>query len=149
MKLEDLSTGPLAKYGAAGAVTAISLLLLRRWIAGGVCRSKARLEGKTVLITGANTGIGKETARDLAGRGARVVIACRDLAKAEQAAAEIRSTTGNGNVAVRWLDLASLSSVRQFSREFNEREERLDILINNAGIRCPWQGTAHPPRKVY
>ncbi|XP_058862353.1 retinol dehydrogenase 13-like isoform X2 [Acipenser ruthenus] len=93
MKLEDLSTGPLAKYGAAGAVTAIS---------------------------------------------ARVVIACRDLAKAEQAAAEIRRTTGNGNVAVRRLDLASLSSVRQFSREFNEREERLDILINNAGVMmCP------------
>ncbi|MGH0172537.1 UNVERIFIED_CONTAM: hypothetical protein FKN15_063031 [Acipenser sinensis] len=112
------------------------MLLLRRWIAGGVCRSKARLDGKTVLITGANTSIGKETARDLAGRGARMVIACRDLAKAEQAAAEIRRTTGNGNVAVRRLDLASLSSVRQFSREFNEREERLDILINNAGLPC-------------
>uniref|UniRef100_W5MPS1 Zgc:153441 n=2 Tax=Lepisosteus oculatus TaxID=7918 RepID=W5MPS1_LEPOC len=128
----------LTRCGAVTVVTAISLVLLRKWISGGVCRSRARLDGKTVLITGANTGIGKETARDLARRGARVVIACRDLAKAEAAAAEIRRTTGNGNVAVRHLDLASLCSVRQFARDYLASEERLDVLINNAGVMmCP------------
>ncbi|KAG7282976.1 hypothetical protein CRUP_028493 [Coryphaenoides rupestris] len=112
--------------------------LLRRWIAGGVCRCSARFDGKTVLITGANTGIGKETARDLARRGARVVMACRDLSRAERAAEEIRRSTGNGNVVVRHLDLASTYSVRQFAKEFLGSEERLDILINNAGIMmCP------------
>uniref|UniRef100_A0A667ZXR5 Si:dkey-23o4.6 n=1 Tax=Myripristis murdjan TaxID=586833 RepID=A0A667ZXR5_9TELE len=114
------------------------LVLLRRWIAGGVCRCPVRLDGKTVLITGANTGIGKETSRDLARRGARVVMACRDLTRAERAAEEIRRSTGNGNVVIRHLDLASLYSVRQFAKDFLASEERLDILINNAGVMmCP------------
>lgn len=73
--------------------------------------------------------------------GARVVMACRDLTRAEKAAEEIRRSTGNGNVVVRHLDLASLYSVREFTREFLASEERLDILINNAGgcqenVRC-------------
>ncbi|XP_076827602.1 retinol dehydrogenase 13 isoform X1 [Brachyhypopomus gauderio] len=111
---------------------------MRKWIAGGVCTSKACLDGKTVLITGANTGIGKETALDAARRGARVVMACRDLTRAELAAEEIRQATGNGNVAFRHLNLASLYSVREFAKEFLATEERLDILINNAGVMmCP------------
>ncbi|KAM7421723.1 hypothetical protein PAMA_015730 [Pampus argenteus] len=114
------------------------MAVLRRWIAGGVCRSSERLDGKTVLITGANTGIGKETSRDLARRGARVVMACRDLTRAEQAAEEIRHSTGNGNVVIRHLDLASLFSVRQFAKDFLDSEDRLDIMINNAGVMmCP------------
>lgn len=70
---------------------------------------------------------------DLSMAGARVVMACRDLTRAEGAADEIRQSTGNGNVVVRHLDLASLYSIRQFTKEFLETEERLDILINNAG----------------
>ncbi|KAJ8290085.1 hypothetical protein GJAV_G00008540 [Gymnothorax javanicus] len=113
-------------------------VLLKKWIGGGVCRSQAGLDGKTVLITGANTGIGKETAKDMARRGARVVMACRDLTRGEKAAAEIRLSTGNGNVVVRHLDLASLFSVRQLAKEYCDTEERLDILINNAGVMmCP------------
>ncbi|XP_051918881.1 retinol dehydrogenase 13 [Hippocampus zosterae] len=119
-------------------VTGASLLALRRWMAGGVCRSKARLDGKTVLITGANTGIGKETALDLARRGARVILACRDLTKAHMAANYIRQQSGNNNVVVKRLDLASLQSVRDLAKDVIFNEDRLDILINNAGLMmCP------------
>ncbi|XP_030644591.1 retinol dehydrogenase 12 [Chanos chanos] len=135
---EELKSDRFAKYGAVTAVTAISLVLLRKWIAGGVCRCRVRLDGKTVMITGANTGIGKETAKDMALRGARVVMACRDLTRGEKAAMEIRKSTGNGNVVVRHLDLSSLLSVRQFVHEFTATEDRLDVLINNAGVMmCP------------
>lgn len=60
-------------------------------------------------------------------------MACRDLSRAEKAAEEIRFSTGNGNVVVRHLDLASFLSVRQFAQEYVATEDRLDILINNAG----------------
>ena len=82
---------------------------------------------------GSNSGIGRETALDLARRGARVILACRSLQKAEDVAKEIRAHTGNLEVVVRQLDLGSLRSVREFSSKFIESEERLDILINNAG----------------
>ena len=62
-----------------------------------------------------------------------MVMACRDLTRAEQAAEEIRQSTGNGNVVIRHLDLASIYSVRQFAKDFLDSEDRLDILINNAG----------------
>ncbi|XP_041649439.1 retinol dehydrogenase 13 [Cheilinus undulatus] len=136
--VEDGRGGLLLKYGAVLGVILICFTVLRRWIAGGVCNCSVRLDGKTVLITGANTGIGKETSRDLARRGARVVMACRDLTRAEQAAEEIRQSTGNGNVVIRHLDLASVYSVRQFAKDFMDSEDRLDILINNAGVMmCP------------
>lgn len=64
-------------------------------------------------------------------------MACRDLTRAEQTAEEIRQSTGNGNVVTRHLDLASLYSVRQFAKDFLDAEERLDILINNAGEVTP------------
>lgn len=120
------------------AVAVVGVLALRRHMAGAVCRSKARLDGKTVLITGGNTGIGKETALDMAQRGARVILACRDMTKARIAADEIRQRSGNGNVVVKKLDLESLQSVRDLVKEVEEKEERLDILINNAGVMmCP------------
>lgn len=61
------------------------------------------------------------------------MMACRDLSKAEKAAAEIRRSTGNGNIVVRHLNLSSLLSVREFVYEYTASEDRLDILINNAG----------------
>uniref|UniRef100_A0A4W4G0H2 Uncharacterized protein n=1 Tax=Electrophorus electricus TaxID=8005 RepID=A0A4W4G0H2_ELEEL len=121
-----------------GSISNVGFILLKKWIAGGGCYSSVRLDGRTVIITGANTGIGKETACDMAKRGARVVMACRDFIKAEKAAAEIQRSTGNVNVVVRQLDLASLISVRKFVHEFITTEDRLDILINNAGVMmCP------------
>ena len=108
--------------------------ILRPYIAGGVCTSQAKLEGKTVIVTGANTGIGKETALDLATRGARVIMACRNLLKAEEALKEIVQKSGNKNIVAKRLDLASLKSVREFAEDVNNNEARLDVLVNNAGL---------------
>ncbi|NWR70928.1 RDH12 dehydrogenase, partial [Centropus unirufus] len=114
----------------------------RSYVAGARCRSAARLEGKVVVVTGANTGIGKETARDLARRG-KVIIACRDTAKAEAAASEIRAETGNEQVVVKKLDLADTKSIREFAEKFLSEEKELHILINNAGVMlCPYSKTA-------
>lgn len=108
------------------------------WSSGGVCTSLNRLDGKTVLITGGNTGLGYETALDLAKRGARIILACRDMKKANEAADKIRQLTNNKQIESGHLDLADLSSVRQFSKEMTSKLDRLDILINNAGIMmCP------------
>ncbi|XP_045893449.1 retinol dehydrogenase 13-like isoform X3 [Micropterus dolomieu] len=122
-------------------VTGVGLFGVKKWMAGGVCHSKASLDGKTVLITGGNTGIGKETAVDLARRGARVILACRDMDRANKAAEDVRKRSGNENVTVKKLDLASLRSVRQLAKDVLASEERLDILINNAGVMCcpKWQ----------
>ena len=108
--------------------------ILRPYIAGGVCTSQAKLEGKTVIVTGANTGIGKETALDLATRGARVIMACRNLHKAEEALKEIVQKSGNKNIVAKRLDLASLKSTREFAEDVNKNEARLDVLVNNAGL---------------
>lgn len=67
-------------------------------------------------------------------KGARVILACRDMTRAHIAADEIRQRSGNGNVVVKKLDLASLQSVRDLAKDVSENEARLDILINNAGI---------------
>ncbi|KAM4553003.1 retinol dehydrogenase 12-like isoform 1-T1 [Fundulus diaphanus] len=121
---------------AAVTLTGVGLFGLKKWMAGGVCHSKARLDGKTILITGANTGIGKETAIDMARRGARVILACRDMDRANKAAEEIKKKSGNNNVVVKKLDLASLQSVRLFAKDVGANEQRLDVLINNAGVMC-------------
>lgn len=85
--------------------------------------------GRTVVVTGANSGIGRVTSRVLAERGARVVLAVRDVARGHAAASSIR-----GDVVVRRLDLADLASVRSFAREFTEP---IDLLVNNAGLSLP------------
>ncbi|KAF3700708.1 Dehydrogenase/reductase SDR family member 13 [Channa argus] len=98
------------------------------------CKSTAKLHGKTAIVTGANTGIGLTTAKDLARRGARVILACRDRQRAEAAVQEIIKDTGNNQVIFMQLDLASLKSVRSFVENFLRKESRLDLLINNAGL---------------
>ncbi|XP_033757001.1 retinol dehydrogenase 12-like [Pecten maximus] len=112
----------------------LAFILLRRIVAGGVCVSNKRLDGKTVIITGCNTGIGLETAKELSARGARVIMACRDMAKANKASDIVKKFSGNTDVSVQRLDLASLDSVRKFADTINDNEERVDILINNAGL---------------
>ena len=119
-----------------GAVGSGLFLLFRRYIGGRACSSQVTLEGKTVIITGANTGIGLETAVDLAKRKARVILACRSLERGERAAVEVRQRSGNDNVVFVQLDLASLESVREFAAKILKDEPQIDILINNAGVSC-------------
>lgn len=88
---------------------------------------------RTVLVTGGNTGIGKETARELARRGDDVVIGCRDVTKGEAAAAEILATTGK-KITVMELDLGSVASIRAFAARFLSERPRLDVLVLNAGL---------------
>jgi retinol dehydrogenase 12 len=90
--------------------------------------------GRTFLVTGGNTGIGRATAEELARRGARVFVASRSRAKGEEAAAAISASTGNDAVWFLPLDLADLDSVRACAAAFLARDEPLHVLVNNAGV---------------
>ncbi len=85
------------------------------------------------IITGSNSGIGKETALALSSLGAKVVMAVRDKERGEKAQQEIIDTSGNRNTYLILCDLASIKSIKRFSEEFKSRYSRLDVLINNAG----------------
>ncbi|XP_045143911.1 retinol dehydrogenase 11 isoform X2 [Echinops telfairi] len=125
---------PLLLYMAAPRI--------REMLSSGVCTSPVQLPGKVAVVTGANTGIGKETAKELAKRGARVYLACRDVQKGELVAKEIQTKTGNQQVLVRKLDLADTRSIRAFAQGFLAEEKQLHILINNAGVMmCPYSKT--------
>lgn len=93
--------------------------------------------GKTVLITGANAGIGYETALAFYEKGANVVLACRSLDNALTAMAKMQSLGGTGTLEAAWLDLSSLLAIKQFSEAFLQKHSRLDILVNNAGVMIP------------
>ena len=97
--------------------------------------------GRVAIVTGANSGIGFETARVLAEKGATVVMACRNLVKANPKADEIRGAHPEATVEVMELDLSDLESVRRFADAFRAKHSRLDLLINNAGIMVPPYGT--------
>jgi NAD(P)-dependent dehydrogenase (short-subunit alcohol dehydrogenase family) len=99
--------------------------------------------GVLFLVTGANSGLGYEVSRGLARRGASVVMACRNLQKGERAAAQIRGENPPGELRVMELDLADLASVRRFAAAFRAAYERLDALVNNAGVMAtPYGRTA-------
>ena len=118
----------------AGMVgTSVSLYLLRIYMNGGRCMNTNRLDGKTVVITGSNSGIGKVTAIELASRGARVILACRNMEKGLAALKEIKEKSGSENVILMQLDLASKHSIEEFAHIFLAQEEHLHVLINNAG----------------
>ena len=140
--LQAVTLDDVVKSKLIPATAAVILIyyLVRKWCAGGACKSKARLDGKTVIVTGCTAGIGKETARDLYGRGARVIMACRNQKKAQTVTTEIFNSFKNvdgstvGELVNYTLDLSSMNSIRGFCKEILEKEENIDILINNAGI---------------
>jgi len=92
------------------------------------------LRGKLALVTGGSGGLGQETARVLAERGAHVIITARDVPKGEAVAAAIRSSTGNPRVEVAELELGSLKNIRAFAERFLSRHDALHILVDNAGV---------------
>jgi NAD(P)-dependent dehydrogenase (short-subunit alcohol dehydrogenase family) len=92
------------------------------------------LDGRIAIVTGANSGIGYETARALARKRATVILACRNLDKGEAAVRQITHENPAGQAVLMQLDLSDLASVRRFASEFAKRYDRLDLLINNAGI---------------
>lgn len=126
-----------------------SLYLLRqrvssKWIHLGKSRFlsdtiSSNLNGKTILITGGNTGLGYHTAKDLAKRNATIVLACRNIPAAEEAIAKITKETGNPTMDCMPLDLADLSSVQTFSKAFIEKYPNVYAVICNAGVFIPME----------
>ncbi|XP_013391296.1 retinol dehydrogenase 13 [Lingula anatina] len=119
--------------------TTVGGFVLLKYIYGGArYEEDTQIPGKTVIITGASSGIGKATALELTKRGARVILACRDLKAAEEVKTKIIEETNSSLVFVKKLDLASLTSIRNFAADINKTQKRVDVLINNAGVMyCP------------
>ena len=99
------------------------------------------LSGRHIVVTGASTGLGEETTRALAAHGASITMAVRDPDRGSAAAARIRAELPDAQLEIRLVDLASLQSVRDFAEDFLADHDRIDVLINNAGIMACPQGT--------
>jgi NAD(P)-dependent dehydrogenase (short-subunit alcohol dehydrogenase family) len=99
------------------------------------------LAGQRYVITGASTGLGEETTRAVAAHGATVTMAVRDPARGDDAADRIRAAVPDADLEVRELDLASLTSIRSFAASFLAEHDRIDVLIDNAGVMACPQGT--------
>jgi NAD(P)-dependent dehydrogenase (short-subunit alcohol dehydrogenase family) len=93
----------------------------------------SEMKGKICIITGSNSGIGKETATSLAKMGATIVMVVRDQERGKKARAEIVKQTGNNSIDLMICVLSSMDSIRSFTKEFKKKYNRLDVLINNAG----------------
>lgn len=99
------------------------------------------LTGKVIIVTGANSGIGFEAAKEFARKGAQTILACRSMDKAQAALNQILAEIPDAPAEIMPLDLASLASVRQFAADFGAKYDRLDVLVNNAGIMMVPYGT--------
>ena len=108
----------------------IVLVMTAKWSAADVPDQS----GRVAIVTGANSGLGYDTAAVLAGKGAHVVLAVRNLEKGKDAADRIKAASPNAVVALQELDLSSLDSVRKAAEELRAAHPRIDLLINNAGL---------------
>jgi len=125
-----------------GGGTILFGLRLYAYLTCGYYNDKSKkMNGKTVIVTGGNGGIGRETCRELAQRGAKVIIACRNVETGNEAKQDIIKTTMNTNVIVKKLDLSSQKSIREFAEDIKKSESKIDVLIHNAG-------TAETKRKI-
>lgn len=99
------------------------------------------LSGRTIIVTGGNSGLGFEAVESFSTKGAQTILACRDEYSGESAKKEIQDKYPNAQINVMNLDLADLKSVHSFAMNFNEKYDKLDVLLNNAGIVCPYKKT--------
>jgi len=127
---------------AAIAILIPAIFWWKKFLGGGACKDVVDLYGKTIIITGANAGIGLETAKALAKMNGHVIIACRDTSKGSKAVEIVKEFSGNSNVECMRLDLGDLQSVRDFVNEFSKKNLPLHILINNAGTIAPHRITS-------
>ncbi|XP_032513098.2 retinol dehydrogenase 12-like [Danaus plexippus] len=113
------------------------------WFSGR-CYSDAKLNGKTIIVTGCNTGIGKVTVEEFYKRGAKVIMACRDVGKAGEAKIDIKETCKNspnkGELIVEECDLSSFKSIRKFSQKILKSKTEINVLVNNAGVMMAPRG---------
>lgn len=114
----------------------LGLILLRKYRESkwGYFKSSKSLQGRVYLVTGANSGIGKETVRELVKRDACVIMACRNMSLAQTAIEDIRKTVLSGELIPKQLDLSSLDSIRAFSNSVIRDFPKINVLINNAGV---------------
>lgn len=94
-------------------------------------------EGKVFLVTGANSGLGLGTSKELARKGAKVIMTARNIQKGNNAIAEIKSEIPNADIELMQLDLADLAAIREFTKAFKAKFQKLNVLINNAGVMMP------------
>ncbi|XP_049864531.1 retinol dehydrogenase 11-like [Schistocerca gregaria] len=128
---------PVSLYVILPVILALTLIRGYREIKWGRCKSKSSLHGRVFIITGANSGIGKVTARELARRKATVIMACRNIKSAREAIEEIRQSVTTGDLIPLQLDLSSLASVRNFASVIIKDFPKIHVLINNAGVFIP------------
>ena len=119
----------------------LGLYMIRWWRSSkwGLCTITRALDGKVIIITGANTGLGAEAAKDFARRGATVILACRNFENTKDTLRDIRDSTGNNDVHYMHVDLANLESVREFSTAVAAKYPVIYALVCNAGVWAPME----------
>jgi len=119
----------------------LGLYLIRRWRSSkwGLCTITKALDGRVIIVTGGNTGLGAEAAKDFASRGATVILACRNFDNTKDTLKDIRESTGNNDVHYMHVDLASLESVREFATNVSAKYPVIYALVCNAGVWVPME----------
>ena len=135
--LTELSKDPKVLYTGLTVLSSAALALGKLYFRGSTCKITKDLKGKVIVVTGASSGIGAESARNFAQLGATVVLAAPDESKTLAVVQKIKKETENDNIEFIPLDLADLDSVTQFVQTFKEKHRNLDVLINNAGFSHP------------